>query len=319
MFIVRKPPLVYEGPYVIYPKPERILMFDIWRIVAILMVVAIHMASSEYLNIPLLFQTYGFLGGISSITGLGGNIGNIGVELFIILSGCVLEHTYGRKIREAIGNFNYKAFIEKRIVHLYPAYWLSLILAILISPSIVSIGWIELLKTMSGFYIFQTLFSNMPNVQQPINPMGWFIGLMVSLYLLYPFLSRLLNNYKFSGLFLIFCISFIVRVTLLLQSPNGTDFYWFPLSRLFEFALGIYMVQKGLYFKTVTTNKTVKFLSDISFPMFLVHYIVISILITTPNFYFINILTYLIVVLILAVLIFRANGYFERIYYSELK
>jgi len=46
---------------------------------------------------------------------------------------------------------------------------------------------------------------------------------------------------------------------------------WFPLCTIFEFALGIYVVQLKLYPAKVNNSKILIFLSEISFPVFLIH------------------------------------------------
>ena len=279
------------------------------------MIVAIHMGNPDVLNIPVLYQNYGLFGKIGSISGLGGNIGNWGVEIFIILSGCVLEYTYGKKIWDAASNFNYRSFIEKRLIRIYPAYWFSLLLALLFNIGLISkINWIDALKTISGFYVFPTLFSNTSDIGQALNPMGWFIGLIVSLYFLYPPLSGFLKRNGFAGLILIFFLSLIVRIALLLISPYGLSFYWFPLSRLFEFTLGIYIVQTGFYPKTTHKSTTIQFLSDLSFPVFLVHSFVLYILVTASSAYSMNIVLYLFVVLFLSLLVYQADIYFKKVF-----
>ena len=246
---------------------HRTLFFDIWRIVAISFVIIQHLVGTIHPE-SWLVATYGPLGGISGITGLGGNLGNIGVELFIILSGCVLEYRYGE------GLLDYFQFIKKRVVHIYPAYWLSLILAFALYP--VTLGIIELLETVSGFWIFKTINDSIPGVQ-PLNPMGWFIGLIIILYLLYPVLSDFLHQYRWA-LFWILVISVVTRVILLLLFPHGNEWYWFPVSRIFEFSLGIWLVQEGYYVKTLHENKVITFLSNVSFPVFLTHIILLPVL-----------------------------------------
>lgn len=272
------------------------------------------MGNPDILNIPVLYQNYGLFGKIGSISGLGGNIGNWGVEIFIILSGCVLEYTYGKKIWDVVSNFNYRSFIKKRLIRIYPAYWLSLVLALLFNIGLISTtSLLEFIKTISGFYIFPTLFSNTMDVGQAINPMGWFIGLIICLYFLYPYLSRFLKRNGLTGLALIFILSLVVRVLLLLISPNGLGFYWFPLSRLFEFAFGIYIVQTGFYPKTTHNSKTIQFVSDLSFPVFLVHSFILYILVTISRDYSLNIIVYLSVVLFLSLLVYKADIYFKKL------
>jgi peptidoglycan/LPS O-acetylase OafA/YrhL len=266
---------------------ERILMFDIIRITAILMVVVQHTAG--IFNLNWLTATYGPLGGISSITGLGGNLGNIGVEIFIILSGMVIEYRYGKQIRDGLSSFTYSGFITKRITHLYPAYWLSLILAIILFPANLTIGITEILKTFTGFWIFQTFGSGIPGISQPINIMGWFIGLMIVLYLMWPMLSCIISDYKY-GFMAIILASVATRIIILMLFPYGNEWYWFPLSRMAEFSLGIWLVQNGWYWKAVTTNKAVAYMSDLSYPVFLTHYTLLSLVSVNLGLYILAVL-----------------------------
>jgi peptidoglycan/LPS O-acetylase OafA/YrhL len=287
---------------------NRILIFDIGRIIAIILVVAEHMALPGILSIGALNQSYG-------IAGFEGNIGNWGVILFILISGCALEYTYGKKIRDVASKFNYRLFIEKRLLRIYPAYWFSILLALLFNIGLLSkLGWIEYVRTLSGFYAFTTI--SIPQISAlggPINAMGWFIGLIVCLYLLFPLISRFLTYAGFSGLTLIFFLSWFVVISL----PSGyvgLSSYWFPLARLFEFSLGIYIVQMGFYLKTANNFKAIRFLSDLSFPVFLVHTSVLYILILAPHSYYENIILYLIVVLILSLIVYQVDKYFKTIF-----
>jgi peptidoglycan/LPS O-acetylase OafA/YrhL len=287
---------------------DRILAFDIVRIIAIILVVAEHMALPGILSIGALNQSYG-------IAGFDGTIGNWGVILFILISGCVLEYTYGKKIRNVASKFNYRSFIEKRLLRIYPAYWFSILLALLFNIGLISqLGWIEYVRTLSGFYAFTTL--SIPQISAlggPINPMGWFIGLIVCLYLLFPLISRFLAYAGFGGMTLIFFLSWFFVISL----PSGyvgLSSYWFPLARLFEFSLGIYIVQKGLNLKTANNSKAIRFLSDLSFPLFLVHAPVLYILILAPRPYYENIILYVIVVLILSLLVYQVDKYFRTIF-----
>jgi peptidoglycan/LPS O-acetylase OafA/YrhL len=84
----------------------------------------------------------------------------------------------------------------------------------------------------------------------------------------------------------------------------GGNASWFPLSTMAEFALGIYVVQAGLYLKTVNTSRIVRFASDLSFPVFLVHFPVLIMLTPKPNIDYLTISIYVGIVLVLAVLVY---------------
>lgn len=50
---------------------------------------------------------------------------------------------------------------------------------------------------------------------------------------------------------------------------------WFPLCALFEFCLGIYIIKRELYPKIVNKSKTIAWLSDLTFYVFLTHYLIL--------------------------------------------
>lgn len=290
---------------------NRILLFDIWRIIAIFLIVAIHSGAAANLQWLNMAQQYNFMGGLFGLTGQFGNIGGLGVELIIILSGCTIEYTYGEKIRGKTVSF--LKFIKKRVLHLYPAYWLSLLVAVVLTPSLIGIGWIEWIKTASGFWIFQTFISGVSNLQQPVNPMGWFVGVILCLYLVYPIVSEVLHSLGVIGLAMFFAISYETLNLISCIAPTGMDVYWFPLGRLFEFALGVYIVQKGLYPKSATNNSVIKLLSDLCFPVFLVHYILLPVITATPQIYYLNVIAYIIAVGAVSVSMLMFVKYFEKL------
>ena len=289
---------------------NRILMFDVMRIAAIVGIVLAHIWYA--LGITLLYSNLG--GWRQTITS---SMGGYGVAIFLLVSGCVIEYTYGEKVWGSISKFDFVSFIEKRILRLYPAYWFSILLGLLFGynflATLTSFNWLEFIKTMTGFVVFFNLdFSG-----GYINPMGWFIGVILCLYFLFPMISRFLKNNGIQGLVLIFLFVWFVRITIP-EGASGLNWYWFPLSRMAEFALGIYMVQTGLYLKTINTSKIIQFASDLSFPIFLVHFPVLYILTTTPQAYYENLILYVTVVLLLAYIVYLFDLSFKK-FYGNLK
>lgn len=229
-------------------------MFDVLRIVAILMIVIAHVGQT--LKIPSLLQSFG-------ISPLSGGIGEWGIVLFLMLSGCVLEYNYGKKIWDAGAQFDYKIFIEKRLIRLYPAFWFAMLLALILTTYVLtSANFLkDFVLPLTGFYFFLT---KMGSPSPPINGVTWFIGTIVCLYLIYPLLSKFLKKNGVQGLIVILLIAGSFRIVLNAEDPVA--WYWFPLSRIAEFALGIYIVQMGCYLKTINTSRIVAFASDFSFP-----------------------------------------------------
>lgn len=108
----------------------------------------------------------------------------------------------------------------------------------------------------------------------------WFIGLIVSLYLLYPLLLYALKKYPNTSLVSFFFISLASRYIMYYMYYRynfpmfGGGWDWFPLYRIFNFALGIYLIRKGLFPKAIS-NRIIIFLSAMSFYVYLLQYPII--------------------------------------------
>ena len=110
---------------------NRVLMFDVLRILAILLIVVAHVGQT--LKIPPLLQSFG-------ISPLSGGIGEWGIVIFLLISGCVLEYNYGKKVWDAGTKFDYIQFIEKRLLRIYPAFWFSMLLAVILTTYVLTSG-----------------------------------------------------------------------------------------------------------------------------------------------------------------------------------
>jgi peptidoglycan/LPS O-acetylase OafA/YrhL len=292
----------------------RILMFDVMRIIAIIMIVVEHIG--QKLNTPTIIE--------------GINVGNgtLGVAIFLMISGSVLEYSYGKKIWGADAEFDYKAFIKKRLIRIYPAYWLSILLASLFGYYVItSANFVQdFILPLTGFYSFITAFTlsetlnfstNISASPFPsINGVGWFIGTIVCLYIIFPFLSKFLKVNGFQGFFLVVLFAIFVRLTL--PAGNSEIWYWFPLSRVAEFAVGIYIVQIGFYLKPFNTSRLIIIASDMSFPVFLVHLPILNILLMVTDSYHLNILAYICATMALASIIYLADPYLKQIAENKL-
>ncbi|MDP2402084.1 MAG: acyltransferase family protein, partial [Actinomycetota bacterium] len=96
-------------------RSTRIVLFDVWRIVAVALVVGVHLLQKAGHPWGRMFGIKGFY----QVT-----LGGVGVTLLLVLSGAVLAYTYsGRDTR-------WTTFMTRRLAHLYPMYWISLIFAV---------------------------------------------------------------------------------------------------------------------------------------------------------------------------------------------
>ena len=253
-------------------KP-RILFFDILRIICVTLIVYTHYKFFWFNNVEgidlnsLLFQN-------GSLYIYPKSIALVAVSGMIFVSGAVLEYNY-----KSINNFlEYKLFILKRFFRLYPIYWISLILGALLLLRL------DAGQVYSGFTIILSMIKN-PLVilgigDNGINLMGWFIGTIFMLYLLFPLLSKIIRKNPHVSIIAFAIITFSFRYFMF----PVISFEWLrviPLYNLFEFGLGIYCVQLKLYPKNTHEFPHISKLADFTFYVFLFHLIIFQLF--TPN------------------------------------
>jgi peptidoglycan/LPS O-acetylase OafA/YrhL len=253
---------------------DRLLVFDVARICLIALIVYNHFQVPvwDWLNNTFFSNGY-FLFNIYPRS-----LGVIAIYGMFLISGAVLEYQY-KKVRTIP---DYKKFLFRRFVRLYPAFWMSLLLGILLAPAVLGQNLPGVLFEFTGFFMF---LGTGPGI---INQMGWFIGTIFVLYMLYPVLSSVIRKYGFPALLAVMLVSYGTRSLLLTYNPVPmVDLWlWLPVCNLFEFCLGIYLIQQNLYPKTANQSSVVRQLADLSFYVFLFHVVIIhavlAILPSTP-------------------------------------
>jgi peptidoglycan/LPS O-acetylase OafA/YrhL len=252
---------------------SRALLIDVIRIVACALIILGHIANFSRLG--------GLRIGFDSETNYI-HAGNIGVSLFFILSGMSLQYRYPNGVSRL------RLFYFRRVMRIYPILLLSLVMA----PFIVGFDKIPtnfpvLALTLTGTCAFVGAWGC------ELVETSWFVGVIMSLYLVYPYLARWLTPRPLLGLSIIFCISavtwlmFLEVAAISLRFPNFL--YWFPPSRVFEFALGIVLGMKGtfqrwepLFFPMAKSSIT--YLSNLTFPAFLIHYPLLVLIVPFSKF-----------------------------------
>jgi peptidoglycan/LPS O-acetylase OafA/YrhL len=270
---------------------KRSHLLDLLRITAIGLVFAAHF--DQLLRSPL-----GGFFGIKNFYYV--SLGGIGVSLFLILSGILAGLT------DANRDSSYLRYLVKKILRIYPLYLMSVPLAVagyLLSgmvmdgdiPKLFPNGfWGDLAGSLTGFYSWFGLWGG------PYNSPSWFIGLIMSMYGLALPLLYAMKRQPHLTLLLLLAVSvasrwYVGQEGLYVFDPSlyenlkgwvyrwfgfmpGRPTDWFPPCRVFEFGLGIYLalvLPRGFWFKIdlpTFLNKSVTFLSDIAFPLFLIHY-----------------------------------------------
>jgi peptidoglycan/LPS O-acetylase OafA/YrhL len=251
-----KPQIQYQK------KRPRILFFDLIRIFCVAAIVYGHNQCGLFPWFNAFFFKDGWL--LFNIY----SSSTIGLAVFglIFVSGAVLEYNYQGIERLS----DYLVFLFKRFLRLYPAYWLSLLLGILLFPAVLQNNILTILFEFTGFYII------LGQGVGTINIVGWFIGTIFLLYILFPYLSIAVKRYQLSSMVCLLIITYASRYYLTLYYSVNLLTRWFPLCNLFEFCLGIYIVQKKFYPKNSKAYPLIAKLSDYSFYVFLFHVVVMN-------------------------------------------
>ena len=243
---------------------SRITLLDIIRSIAIVLLLTAHTA--QVFGSPL-----GKPFGIKDFYWV--TLGGIAVTLFLILSGLTLELLYRTQ------QVKYKDFLIRRVVRIYPVYYLSLVLAIPIYfiQQHTALQWFDIPLTLTGFYAFVGEWGG------PFIATSWFLGLIVVMYFIYPALSYAMAKYNRTlvlVLLLVTSIAFRLSIGDGILSLPHRPLDWFPLCRIFEFGFGVYIgktfVGRGCFhfgFRRSAFHNFVATLAILSFPLFLVHII----------------------------------------------
>ena len=246
---------------------DRILFFDIIRILCVAIIVYDH---SRFVMIPGINQ-FLFPDGYGPFNIYPSGLQGYAVYGLILVSGAVLEYNY-QGLEKLHG---YLQFLFRRFIRLYPAFWMSLIFGLIIIPAVWQNTLPELLFEFTGFFVVLGLGPG------NINNMGWFIATIVSLYILFPWFSKIIRRYGLGSLIGFCLLSWGLRFLIITYNLVPVDLFWrwFPLCNAFEFCLGIYIVQIGLYPKKANTFPIVREISDLSYYVFLFHTLILNIII----------------------------------------
>jgi peptidoglycan/LPS O-acetylase OafA/YrhL len=218
------------------------------------------------------------------------SIGGLAVSLFLVLSGFVMQLSYGTRSEP------YGRFLWKRLARIYPVYWMSLAFAVAVfaiqsyrdTGSLTAlrhvVGLRHALLAVTGFYAFAGAWGG------PFVATSWYIGLIVALYAVFPLLAKAVRSRPAATLVALLLVSVATRLSLGWTGwlPNR-PLDWFPPCRLFEFGLGMALARwcgsEGIQAlrRLRLPAAPLRFLGDVSFPLFLVHYPLLRMLWVLPK------------------------------------
>ncbi len=261
-------------------KKNRILFFDLIRILCVAVIVYAHL---QYAFVPGLNSLL-FADGYLPLNFYTAGLQGWAVYGLILVSGAVLEYNY----QQITGFVNYTRFQFRRFVRLYPAFWMSLVFGLLVNILLTSSGALQIIRENIFYILFEYtgFFIILGKGPGFINIMGWFIATIVCLYLLFPYLSDLIRRYRLPAILGLMVISFGSRSLFYSYSSVLPDAFWmwFPLCNVFEFGLGIYLIQNSLYPKNDQEYPLIHEIAELSYYVFLFHVIIIQVF-HTPTWF----------------------------------
>lgn len=203
-------------------KKQKIFYLDFIRVISMLMIVTYHFYAHFAENNIMGFNT------IFS----DGKWGLIGVALFFMISGAALMYNYKEKI-------DIKKYAKKRFVGIYPMFWIaySLLYIYLFYLTKRNITTLPLYKLIISLFAMDGYLSC---YTQTIYLIGeWFLGCIVLIYILFPFLRKVVNKYPKITLSVATILNFMV----LIFYKNGI----MPINKnlivsTYSFLLGMYAI-----------------------------------------------------------------------------
>jgi peptidoglycan/LPS O-acetylase OafA/YrhL len=164
--------------------------------------------------------------------------GYCGVSFFYILSGFILSHAYGDRLKQ--GSIGLRSYLMQRICRIAPLHWLMALLFI---------GWLALAGEMPGP---GTILLNLglmhawapdPTVHYALNGPSWSLSDELAFYAVFPWLCRMqtrsLGLYLAGGLLLATVAAIIMVRQGGYSATEEWFFYVFPPVRLIDFIVGM--------------------------------------------------------------------------------
>jgi peptidoglycan/LPS O-acetylase OafA/YrhL len=259
---------------------NRSTILDLVRGIAVVLVVLSHTGSRTILAAG--GSPHGLFGvfGIREFYRV--SIGGFGVAIFIVLSGLCLQ------LRNAgADTVPWGRFIVKRCCRIYPVYYLTVLIGIPMyywrTGALPHFDLLDYVCTATGFYAFAGRWGG------PLVGTSWFLGLIMSLYFLFPAITRPMKKHPHATVLGLFAISMLARFLIGRYAPVPIQVVvqavrWFPLCNVFEFGLGMYLatVVNMRFWERLNGNafldSMAAFVGRLSFPLFLAHFPLIVVL-----------------------------------------
>ncbi len=201
-------------------------------------------------------------------------LGGIAVTAFFVLSGFCVYLGYSKKF-QTVTKETYLEFEKKRIKKIYPLYFFTNVIALLIQFAVQSFSDHTFLHLIHRFcqsgikFILTSLMVQtlVPGYALAGNGAAWFISCIFLIYLVTPFILHFLLKIKlsnikaFAGIIICFLVLVIFEcIKSLLIKITGENsfvelFYVHPFVRIFEYLFGIFTAGIFLNIKSKEIDK----------------------------------------------------------------
>lgn len=226
-------------------KSNSIFGLDLLRVAAAAAVYLFH------INTNLKFRT-----GVAALDTVI-SVGAVFMVLFFMLSGFMMSYCYGDQDMFTEPN-RLSKFYKKRLFRIYPSYLLFLLIVFLFRLSFPSDGKILWMLIPVDLLGLQAFFSK--GWAFLGNGGTWFVSVCLFLYMLYPFLQKLVNMCRQQWRLILFCYVAIVYISMARVFFGGefASYYANPVFRIPEFVIGMIIgcrqKEKPIVFKTKNQN-----------------------------------------------------------------
>ncbi len=219
-------------------KKERLFYLDFIRAMAVMMVVLTHYNANfiGYNGPPQLNKI------VLTEYPFGIYLGDLGVGLFMLISGAAMWHVYGNK------KIDYLSFVKKRLFSILPMFYIAYLGAFLFNfwqNKGFSTNGVPIKYLISTLFGFDSLMATI-GIKNFMIVGEWFIGMIIVIYFLFPLLKVLVADREV----IIIILSAILLITFnlpILIDNQVWRFLHFTIGFVPIFVLGM-MIQKHLSF-----------------------------------------------------------------------
>ncbi len=207
-------------------KKERILYFDVIKLIAVILVFTCHFTRTlEYFGINFDFKV--LPDAIFSLYS-----GSLGVTLFFIISGAALMYVYEEYLE-------LKSFYKKRFFGIYPMYWIAFIVCFFINFYI-NRGYDHAIPKKHIIFSIIGCDGVAAFYTSTFYQLGeWFLIVIILLYVLFPLLRKLVNKFPWLMLILTTAIGLLIAFNYNLTMPVDVFF----INRIPEVIFGMVFIK----------------------------------------------------------------------------